>query len=254
MMTESTSRAHSSLQPGIGSLMPMRTQRRLPSPRRASPSKSEIVAPPHNSLLVVELKPTAEPRAPTPRESERTSQIGRDILVDQEMLFRRLVDKYRSSLHYFVLKRVGHPEDAADITQQAFASAASSIGSYRAEAEISTWIFGIANNLAKNHVSRSPQRRYYHVSDDVLDGCESPTPDPCHDASRRQSLELASRAMATLSIEMAEALNLVAIDGLSYKEAAKELSVPIGTLRSRVSRARLAVREYFRAIGAESEM
>ncbi|MEO5671725.1 MAG: RNA polymerase sigma factor [Ramlibacter sp.] len=189
------------------------------------------------------------PKTSTETSHEVDAQI--EVEVDQEELFKELVTKYKTSLHYFVLKRIGHSDDAAEITQQAFASAASAVASYRGDAEISTWIFGIANNLTKNHVSRSPQRRFIHVSDDALEGCESPFADPCLQASQRESLELASHAMASLPDEMAEALNLVAVDGLSYKEAAQELDIPIGTVRSRVSRAREAVREYFRAAGAK---
>lgn len=174
-----------------------------------------------------------------------------DSPVDQNVLFKELVAKYSASLYYFVLKRVSHPDDAAEITQQAFVSAAGAIGTYRGTAEISTWIFGIAHNLTRNHMSRSPQRRYHHESDDVLEDCEAAHADPCHQASSRQFLTLASQAIARLPDEMAEALNVVAIDGLSYKEAAEELAIPIGTVRSRVSRARVAVREYFSAAGAE---
>lgn len=212
---------------------------------RATPSIGPMTFQPQARRAQLGGKPALAPRTP-----KAQSDVGNEPGVDQDELFKQLVTKYKTSLHYFVLKRVGQPDDAADITQQAFASAASAVGTFRGDAEISTWIFGIANNLTKNHVSRSPQRRFIHVSDDALDGSESPFADPCLQASQRESLALASKAMASLSDEMAEALSLVAIEGLSYKEAAEELEIPIGTVRSRVSRAREAVRDYFSAAGA----
>ncbi|MBC7599805.1 MAG: RNA polymerase sigma factor [Polaromonas sp.] len=166
-----------------------------------------------------------------------------------QTLFSGLVREYGTSLYYFVLKRVKHPDDAADIAQQAFVEAACSITSYRGEAELSTWIFGIAINLARNHISRAPQHRHRFESDEVLESCSSPELQPCESLSQRQGLKLVSEAMNLLPPEMANALNLVAVEDMSYEEAAAELQVPIGTVRSRVSRARAAVRKHLRGAG-----
>ncbi|HVZ45041.1 MAG TPA: RNA polymerase sigma factor [Ramlibacter sp.] len=174
---------------------------------------------------------------------------GRLDPVANDLLFRGLVKEYGASLYYFVLKRVGHPDDAADITQQAFVEAACSLTSYRREAEISTWIFGIATNLARNHVNRAPQYRHRFETDEILEGCESPDLSPCESMSQRQALDLVSEAIATLPLEMSQALKLVAVEELSYEDASIELNVPVGTVRSRVSRARAAVRKYMRDAG-----
>jgi RNA polymerase sigma-70 factor (ECF subfamily) len=139
---------------------------------------------------------------------------------------------------------VGHADDAAEIAQQTLVEAACKFTSYRGEAEFSTWIFGIAANLARNHISRAPQRRHRFEPEVVLDNWESPEPQPSDNLSQRQGLELVSQAISRMPPEMAQALNLVAIEEMSYKEAAEELRIPVGTVRSRVSRARAAVREY----------
>jgi RNA polymerase sigma factor (sigma-70 family) len=174
-----------------------------------------------------------------------------EIAVDKEALFRTIIKEYGNSLYYFVLKRVGHVDDAAEIAQQTFVEAACSLTSYRGEAEFSTWIFGIAANLARNHVSRAPQRRHHFESEVVLDGCESPDLQPCENLSQRQGLELVSEAIGRMPPEMAQALNLVAVEEMSYKEAAEELKVPVGTVRSRVSRARSHLRTRLQARGAQ---
>ncbi|WP_228488227.1 RNA polymerase sigma factor [Caenimonas koreensis] len=167
----------------------------------------------------------------------------------KDALFRDLVKEYSASLYYFVLKRVGHPDDAADIAQQAFVEAACSFTSFRGEAELSTWIFGIATNLARNHVSRAPQHRHRFETDDVLEACESADLQPCESLSQRQGLELVSQAIEMMSADMSQALLLVVVDELSYEEAAAELNVPVGTVRSRVSRGRSAVRKHLTNAG-----
>jgi RNA polymerase sigma-70 factor (ECF subfamily) len=168
---------------------------------------------------------------------------------DKEKLFRDLIKEYGTSLYYFVLKRVGHADDAADITQQALVEAACSFTSYRGEAELSTWVFGIATNLARNHISRAPHHRHRFEPDEVLNVCESPELQPCETLSQRQGLELVSEAIRQMPPDMARALNLVAVEEMSYEEAANELNVPVGTVRSRVSRARSAVRQHLRRAG-----
>jgi RNA polymerase sigma factor (sigma-70 family) len=185
----------------------------------------------------------------SPRFFGREAAAQAPDAATRDVLFRDLVKEYGTSLYYFVLKRVRHADDAADIAQQAFVEAACSLTSYRGEAELSTWIFGIATNLARNHVSRAPQHRHRFESDDVLESCESPVVQPCESLSHRQGLELVNEAMKAMPREMALALNLVAVEEMSYEEAALELKIPVGTVRSRVSRARAAVRQHLRGAG-----
>lgn len=161
----------------------------------------------------------------------------------EERLRVCLTPEYRRSLYYFVLRRVGNPDEAEDIAQQALVEAAHHIDRFRGEAEVTTWVHGIALNLARNHLSRSPQRRMVFESDEVLEASESPNSDPCDQAIQRQALVHLGDALRGLPEGSVQALMLVAVDGLSYEEAATELSVPIGTIRSRVSRARAEIRQ-----------
>jgi RNA polymerase sigma factor (sigma-70 family) len=164
--------------------------------------------------------------------------------LDKDELFRGLIKEYGKSLNYFVLRHVGHPDDAADIVQQTLVEAVCGLTKYRGEAELSTWVFGIASNLARNHVTRAPQYRHQFEPEMVLNSRESPDLQPCERLSQAQTLTLVSEAIDRMPPNMARALNLVAIDEMTYKEAASELNVPVGTLRSRVSRARAAIREH----------
>ena len=165
------------------------------------------------------------------------------MAVVEERLRRCLTPEYRRSLYYFVLRRVGNPDEAEDLAQQALVEATQHIHRFRGEAEVSTWVHGIALNLARNHLSRSPQRRMVFESDEVLEESESPNSDPCDKAIQRQALVHLSEALRSLPEGSVQALMLVAVDGLSYEDAAAELGVPVGTIRSRVSRARAEVRQ-----------
>jgi RNA polymerase sigma factor (sigma-70 family) len=162
--------------------------------------------------------------------------------VDNETLFRDLVRQHQSQLYRFVLRHIGHPDDAADLTQQAFAEAARTIATFRGEAQLSTWLFGIAMNLTRNYLNRAPHRVHNFVTEDALIGVAAATPDPDEELARKQEMSLVNGALAKLPAEMREVLLLVALQEMSYEEVAAMLAIPIGTVRSRVSRCRALLR------------
>lgn len=160
-----------------------------------------------------------------------------------EALFRQLVHDHQHRLYRFVVKHIGWGTDAEDLTQQAFVEAAQSYASFKGASELSTWLYGIAMNLVRNHLSRAPSRRYIFETDEVLEETSGPEPDPCEQLSSRQSVVALQAALDELPKDMRDVLMLVALDELSYEDAAVMLSIPVGTVRSRVSRARAALRK-----------
>jgi len=170
-------------------------------------------------------------------------------LLDQEKLFRDLIAQHQKRLYRFVIKYIDHPDDAADITQQAFVEAARTIGSFRGDSKLSTWLFGIAMNMVRNYLSRAPHRIYKFETDDSLVSLAANGLDPSETLIQKELLLLAERAFADLPEEMSEVLMLVAVDEISYQDAADKLCIPLGTVRSRVSRARAVIREYFLQAG-----
>ncbi|WP_374522667.1 RNA polymerase sigma factor [Hydrogenophaga sp.] len=154
-----------------------------------------------------------------------------------------VVLRYGRALYQFVLRKVHHESDAEDIAQQAWVEAALHLDAFRGEAELSTWVFGIAHNMARNHLARSPSRRYVFESDDEALELPTSVAGPLDTLLHRQELQRVQKAMDALSPETVQVLHLVALDGLSYEEAAAMLNVPESTLRSRVSRARATLRQ-----------
>lgn len=172
--------------------------------------------------------------------------------VDKDQLFRSLVAQHRVRLQRFVLRHIGHPDDAEDIAQHAFLEAARTIDKFRGQSELSTWLYGIAMNLVRNYCSRAPHRvRAFEGDDQLIDMPSSPHDDPQDQVSRRQLMHKLASSMNELPMCMREVLLLVAVDELPYEEAATILSVPIGTVRSRLSRARSMLRSRFSDVELE---
>ena len=86
-----------------------------------------------------------------------------------DALFAELVHEHRKRLFRFIRKHIGNSEDAEDLMQQAFLEAVRSYEAYRGEAALSTWLYGIAMNLVRNYLSRSPHRKFQFEDDASLD-------------------------------------------------------------------------------------
>lgn len=166
-----------------------------------------------------------------------------------DTVFRDLVQLHRDRLYRFVLRHIGHATEAEDLAQQAFVEAARTYEQFRGESQLSTWLYGIAMNLVRNHLTRAPHRVYRFEEDSVLENEPSACPDPEQQCAMSQLVALLNSELDGLMPEMREVLLMVALDDMSYEEAAALLSVPIGTVRSRVSRARAHLRSRMAARG-----
>ena len=160
-----------------------------------------------------------------------------------EQRFGVLLKEHQNHLYRFVLRNIGNPSDAEDIAQQAFVEAYKSMASFRGESKMSTWLYGIAMNLVRNYLNRAPHRVREYESDEVLEGLPSSADGPEAQAERAELMQLLSEQIAELAPELQQILMLVAIDGLSYDEAALMLEIPVGTVRSRLFRARETIKE-----------
>lgn len=163
--------------------------------------------------------------------------------IPDERLFRDLVQEHSARLQRFIIKHIGNTSEAEDLAQQAFMEAARSYQTFRGESQLSTWLYGIALNLIRNHLSRAPERRYDFVGDSSLEDLAAESTSPEDAVAQTQTMRLLQDSLEELPESMRSILLLVGLDNLSYEEAAALLSVPIGTVRSRLSRARAALRE-----------
>jgi len=186
---------------------------------------------------------------PSPVPAPDAQSGGTD--TPDDALLCELVQAHAGRLQRFVARHIGSTTDAEDLAQQAFAEAARSYRTFRGESQLSTWLYGIALNLVRNYLSRSPEYRYEFTDESALDQHHAETLAPAELAERRQSIELLQQALDELPANMRDILLLVGLDGLSYEEAAVMLTVPVGTVRSRLSRARAALRDRLSRKGLE---
>ncbi|CAN7186520.1 RNA polymerase sigma factor [Acidovorax sp. Leaf78] len=217
----------------------------------------ECVPPEFPQLAVSGLGTDAmEPVAPhalaDPSEAASTPLHEHEV-VERDALFRTLVQAHGVRLHRFIIKNIGNSTDAEDLAQQAFLEAVRSYETFKGQSELSTWLYGIAMNLVRNHLSRAPHRRYEFTDESELSEMASDSLTPAQAVEQAQHMRYLEEAMAELPESMRDILLMVAVDELSYEDAAALLTVPVGTVRSRLSRARSALRAKLFARGVEFE-
>jgi RNA polymerase sigma-70 factor (ECF subfamily) len=170
--------------------------------------------------------------------------VGRARQGDREA-FTQLIVQYQVPLYNTALRMVGSREDAADITQEAFLRAWEKIRTLR-EAPFKSWLFQIAVNLCYDHFRRG--RRYGVMPDEEqggkIVGLGIALPDPQERAEANERARVVRGSIESLDQDMRAALVLRDINGMSYDEIAGVLGVPLGTVKSRIARARAQVQEY----------
>ncbi len=156
--------------------------------------------------------------------------------------FSALVRDYRKPLYRFVLRHVGCSADAEDIAQQTFVEAYGALATFRGQSELSTWLYGIAMNLIRNYLNRAPHRVRKFESDEVLEMLPADADGPDAVVQRMELLTRLYAEVGALSAGLQRIFLLIAIEGRSYEEAAELLGIPIGTVRSRLFRARAIIK------------
>lgn len=157
----------------------------------------------------------------------------------------------RNNLYWFILRRVHDPVESEDLAQQSFVEAIKGVHNFREDSELKTWLYGIASNLVLNHLRRSPRLRYQFESEDILDMMADPAGDPCAQMESRQRLGRLQHHFNALPEEMRETLDMVLLDDASYAGAAKTQGIPVGTIRSRISRGRYILKKNLETEGFE---
>ncbi len=157
--------------------------------------------------------------------------------------FDVLVTRYRNQAYRFILKHIHDPVRAEDLTQDTFLSAYQKLDSFRGHSKFSTWLLGIAFNKVRNEINRAIERRYDIVSDEVLNTHEAPNQNPMEAVDKLLTSQKLREAINRLPQDLQEVLIAVSLEGLSYEEAAEIMAIPIGTVKSKLFRARMALKE-----------
>lgn len=193
-----------------------------------------------------------------------------DREVDQQLVeraqrgdkhaFELLVAKYQRRLGRLISRFVRNASEAEDVTQDAFIKAYRALPSFRGDSAFYTWLYRIGINTAKNHLvaqgRRAPTSTPFDAeeAEDFEDAAllhEVATPE--NELMSKQVVEVVNSSLQELPDDLRTALTLREIEGLSYEEIAAVMDCPIGTVRSRIFRAREAIAANLRPLLGTSE-
>lgn len=182
------------------------------------------------------------------------SQAGNTVAME------RLILKYQNRIFNVIMKMCGNTDDAAELTQETFVKVIESINKFKGRSSFYTWLFRIAVNLTLNYCQRNakmatrsldaeeiePDSSVGQVLKDFLS--DDSAIDPAILAQRRELCDLAMQAMLKLEEPQRAVMVLRDIEGMNYAQIADVLNIELGTVRSRLSRARSHLREILEAM------
>jgi RNA polymerase sigma-70 factor (ECF subfamily) len=181
-----------------------------------------------------------------------------DREVDQQLVLRAqrgdkrafelLVAKYQRKLGRLLSRLVRDPAEVEDVTQEAFIKAYRALPSFRGDSAFYTWLYRIAINTAKNYLVAMGRRAPTSTGFDHEDAASFEDAEQLRDSATpeaellgKQIAATVNRAMEQLPEDLRTAITLREIEGLSYEEIANVMNCPIGTVRSRIFRARESI-------------
>ena len=169
------------------------------------------------------------------------------VLSGETEAFEALVLANQRKVYNLCLRMTGNPEDAEDLAQEAFVKAYQNLGSFKGESGFGPWLYRLASNVCIDHLRREKRREKSSLTylDESGTAAEIELPDerfsPETSLERRQTEEHVQRGLSALTPEHRRILILREFSELSYDEIADALGLSAGTVKSRISRARLAL-------------
>jgi len=205
------------------------------------------------------MESTEKQTAPTQSSGsggDRASDLAlvRRVQQGDRSAFDLLVVKYQHRILKLILRYVRDSSEALDVAQEAFLKAYRAIRSFRGDSAFYTWLYRIAINTAKNHVVAA-SRRPAHYDLDLQESEGSEVFAKLKDIDTPEHLTLSEelrgtidKAIRDLPEDLRTAILLREIEGMSYEEIAQTMECPVGTVRSRIFRAREAIDKKIRPL------
>lgn len=166
--------------------------------------------------------------------------------------FGALVELYQKRVYHQALRLTNSPEDAADVTQEVFFKVWRGLPRFQGDSSFATWLYRLTDNATIDLLRRESKRR----GDVPLDGLPfdgglttDPAPSPQEALEGRELQRAVARGLEQLSAEHRQVLVLRELNGLSYDQIAEVLGLSVGTVKSRIARARLALAKILRESG-----
>lgn len=182
------------------------------------------------------------------------AELIEQVRLGEKQAFDVLVQRYQFKILKLVSRYVKDPSEAMDVTQEAFIKAYRAINRFRGESTFYTWLYRIAINTAKNHAVLQ-SRRIIEMNIEVIDLDQSLAKVNLKDYSAPENILLdveiegvISEVIQHLPKELKTAITLRDLEGKSYEEIAGIMDCPVGTVRSRIFRAREAIERRVRPL------
>ncbi len=197
------------------------------------------------------------PAAPADPAAARAADLFRRAAAGDRTAFGQLVVLYQDRMYNAVLRLVGNRDEAAELTQEAFAKALANLDGFRGDAHPYTWLFRIAFNLTISRLRQARRRRVFSLDGAAGNNGGRPADqasvltarlngtaaDPADAVEGRERAEQVVAALGRVDPDHRAVLVMRDVDGLDYQQMADLLELPLGTLKSRLFRARIALRD-----------
>lgn len=170
-----------------------------------------------------------------------------------ESAFEALVIEHQKLIYNVALKLTGNPDDALDISQDTFIKAYRNLNAFRGESRLSAWLYRLCYNASMDHIRRNRNSNVVSLTSD--DGSDmqidvpDPGPLPAETAEKNETVAAVRTAVMQLPDTYRQIIVMREFSGMSYTAIADALSVEEGTVKSRLSRARLALAEILKKRG-----
>ena len=182
-------------------------------------------------------------KANMPEVSEEDLEIIQMTLTESSEAFGELVEKYQARLYSSIVQIFG-PRDAEDIAQDAFVKAFQKLDSFKGTSGFYTWLYRIAFNTAVSHLRKQPSvKSIDELQEAIGDNLADDSQRPDDSLERKECRRQIQSALQLLSEEHRTILILREVEQMSYEVLANLFQVPVGTVRSRLHRARMCLRE-----------
>jgi len=187
-------------------------------------------------------------------ESLSDAELVRRVQSGDKSAFDPLVQKYQNKIINLISRYVKDPNAARDVAQEAFLKAYRGLEKFRGDSAFYTWLYRIAINTAKNYLV-SENRRVPDVGVDATEAEQFGDNEPLHEKASPERMlltdeirQVVMETIESLPDDLRTAIMLRELEGLSYEEIAQAMGCPIGTVRSRIFRAREAIDKRLRPL------
>ncbi len=165
------------------------------------------------------------------------------------MAFGELMQAHQDKIYTLCYRMTGNAEDAADLTQEVFLSAWRSLSRFQEQSSFGTWVYRMATNASIDFLRREKRRQVLSMTmEEDSEERQAQVPDERYSPHRlleqKEARQAVADALAALSPEHRQVLVLREMEGLSYQEVGQLLDLEEGTVKSRIARARLALRDF----------